>query len=69
MILRHLIDAVEYMHKVGIVHRDIKAENIMIILKGNQICSVKLIDFGYATYLDSITDNILCGTPGYMAPE
>ena len=45
-ILYQLILALKYLHDLKIVHRDIKAENIIY-------CNglVKLLDFGYATYL------------------
>ena len=52
-----------YLHKNGIMHRDIKLENIMQDSKG----TLKLIDFGLATYDDQRLTK--CGTPGYIAPE
>lgn len=46
-ITKQLLKAVSYLHSKGIVHRDIKCENI---LKVNRKCMIKLIDFGAATY-------------------
>ncbi|CAK75885.1 unnamed protein product (macronuclear) [Paramecium tetraurelia] len=55
-------DGIKYLHSKNIFHRDLKADNIMII---NQ--QVKLIDFGLASENQLCSD--FCGTPAYMAPE
>jgi len=65
-IMRSLFKAVNYLHKCGIVHRDIKAENILF-KNGTPV----LADFGLAEFC-KINENSLteyCGTPGTTAPE
>jgi len=50
---------------MGVIHRDIKAENIMIDTNDQ----VKLLDFGLSKNARGVTDREICGTPYYMAPE
>ena len=65
-----ICDALDYMHKRGVVHRDLKPENIMVG-EGDRI---KLIDFGIAMKEDArrltyAGSSPLLGTPDYIAPE
>ncbi len=57
------------MHKLNIVHRDLKLDNILINDFGN-INQIKLIDFGFAAGCkqDEKLSN-QCGTPQYMCPD
>ncbi len=59
--------ALEAIHRAGIVHRDVKPDNI-IIAKGGL---VKLMDFGLAKGADNrmTATNVVMGTPCYMSPE
>ena len=54
----------EYMHSMGIVHRDLKLENILVAQDG----ALKLTDFGFAKVI-KYRSWTLCGTPEYLAPE
>jgi serine/threonine protein kinase len=65
-----ILDALDYIHKNGVVHRDLKPENIMV----DPDSSIKLIDFGIASNVGAkrltyagFTQAI--GTPDYISPE
>ena len=56
--------ALEYLHNLHVVYRDIKPENVLLDGGGH----LKLTDFGFAKRLNKRTWT-MCGTPEYMAPE
>ena len=64
-----LLDALEAIHLNGIVHNDIKPDNILFDKDG----SIKLIDFGIASMIKSshgeLRPGVVPGSRGYMAPE
>ena len=66
-ILDQLLEALDYAHAMGVVHRDVKPDNVFITDEGR----VKLTDFGVAhvSRLDGPVDAVVAGTPGYMSPE
>ena len=69
-ILNELLDAVGYAHSCGIVHRDIKPDNVFIDRSNH----VKLADFGIARLAEpgrqrKTMIGTVMGTPGYMSPE
>ncbi|EGV95324.1 PAS domain-containing serine/threonine-protein kinase [Cricetulus griseus] len=65
-IFRQLVSAVGYLRSKGIIHRDIKDENIVIA----EDFTIKLIDFGSAAYLErGRLFYTFCGTIEYCAPE
>jgi serine/threonine-protein kinase len=63
-IASQFLAGLEAIHQVGLVHRDVKPENIMITRAGR----VVLMDFGLARQEDSGAGTV-SGTPAYMAPE
>ena len=68
-IISQLLKALHVAHQMDIVHRDIKAANVMILKEGG---SVKLADFGIARVAESpdlTMTGAIVGTPKYMAPE
>ena len=71
-LMKQIMDATIYMHSFGIIHRDIKLENMMIVNergKGEDKPIIKLLDFGLAVYEDNVEFLKKSGTPGYVAPE
>ncbi len=67
-IARQVCEGLEEAHRVGVVHRDMKPQNIMIDREGN----ARIMDFGIARSVKAkgITGaNVLIGTPEYMSPE
>ena len=65
-----ICDALDYMHKHGVVHRDLKPENIMV----DEQDRIKLLDFGIAMKEDArrltyAGPSPLLGTPDYISPE
>ena len=68
-VLRDIGSALQAAHAMGIVHRDVKPENIFVDIEGRAL----LADFGVARSMTSDTQltmsGIAIGTPAYMAPE
>jgi serine/threonine-protein kinase len=65
-----ICEALDYMHKHGVVHRDLKPENIMVDAEDR----IKLIDFGIAMKEDArrltyVSMTPALGTPDYISPE
>ncbi|KAG2234695.1 hypothetical protein INT48_004133 [Thamnidium elegans] len=60
-----LTDAVKYMHSLGVIHRDIKLENILV----NKNNMLKIADFGWSVFDPKPRRNTFCGTLDYLPPE
>jgi len=67
-IAKQICEGLAEAHRLGVVHRDLKPQNIMIDKEGN----ARIMDFGIARSLkaEGITDaGVMIGTPEYMSPE
>ena len=67
-IVQSLLDGLDYLHQHGVIHRDLKPQNILVTAQGE----TKLIDLGLARHhqVSRATDKgTLVGTPHYIAPE
>lgn len=66
--LDSLVEALHYAHELGVVHRDLKPDNVMIDESGH----LRLMDFGLARNQEVATvtaTGLAMGTPAYIAPE
>ena len=67
-IAEDVLDALAAAHRTGLVHRDVKPENVLLASEGR----VKVADFGLAravTEVTSTTTGTVLGTVAYLAPE
>lgn len=65
-----LMSALAYLHELGIVHRDVKLNNILVMqCTGRE--DIRLIDFGLAKVMSAkrVRDRVKVGTYTHMAPE
>lgn len=76
-IVKQVCDALSDAHKHGVVHRDVKPDNIVLEETARQNQSVKVVDFGIAKIMQSDDETqvritrtgMVCGSPAYMSPE
>ena len=65
---RQICDGLTAAHELGIIHRDIKPPNVMVV----EPATIKILDFGIAKAMDTegiSATGMACGTPLYMSPE
>lgn len=72
-ILCQVCDALQHAHKQGILHRDVKPANIVLVPQPDGTSVVKMVDFGLAKLKDDIQrltqTGMIVGSPLYMSPE
>lgn len=67
--MRHMLEALSYMHENKVVHRDLKPENLILASKDNDY-DLRIADFGLASFVKpGELLKLRCGSPGYVAPE
>lgn len=71
-ILEQMIAALSRAHDLGVIHRDLKSDNIMLTVRGGRQDYVKILDFGLAALTRDprlAPKGAVFGTPEYMSPE
>ncbi len=72
-IVHQVCGALTEPHDAGVIHRDLKPDNLLLVPVSDGSVQVKVLDFGIARFMESNTQltgtGMICGTPAYMAPE
>jgi serine/threonine-protein kinase len=72
-IAQQIASALHAAHNAGIVHRDLKSDNIFLTDKDDELDRVKVLDFGISRFLEAEDEQtrrgMIMGTPEFMAPE
>jgi tetratricopeptide (TPR) repeat protein len=82
-IIRQILRGLDHAHAAGVVHRDLKPDNIMLVERDGQTDVVKILDFGIAKVTAPTSGNrggaaggtaltqagVIFGTPEYLSPE
>lgn len=66
-IMKQIFSALKYLHENGIVHRDLKLENLLIV--NRKSLEIKLADFGLSKFYSGQSLLTACGTSYYVAPD
>ncbi|MDB4979724.1 MAG: serine/threonine protein kinase with repeat, partial [Myxococcales bacterium] len=79
-VVRQILRGLEHAHAAGVVHRDLKPDNIMLVERDGQTDVVKILDFGIAKVTAPVSGGgangnpltqagVIFGTPEYLSPE
>ncbi len=75
-VLSQLAEAIDHAHARGVIHRDLKPDNMILVQRYGETDVLKVMDFGIAKIIASdyeetspTSHGLRCGTPPYMAPE
>lgn len=69
-IVKQMLEAVRHLHDLGIAHRDLSLENVVLCSgEGDGVMSIKLIDFAMSTFDDPCGCTQVCGKKAFRSPE
>lgn len=73
-IIIQVLDGLDAIHEAGVVHRDLKPQNVMLVGLSSGAMQVKLLDFGISQSHDEVDNargntGVIVGTPQWMSPE